>query len=87
MVPRGDSLEVALEGRGGARVRATVTAPDGSELTTDKFHEGNTGETEYFVAGYPRDFTPPGMTGNLGLYSPGTHSGTRHDPGSALRRS
>lgn len=36
VVPRGDDLELGLNGKPQANVRLTVAAPDGSELTTGR---------------------------------------------------
>jgi hypothetical protein len=73
IVPRGDTIQLALGGRPDTAVRVTVTAPDGSDLNTTKVQEQRRGSAAQYVARYPADFTPPGLTGVLDISTPGAY--------------
>lgn len=75
VVPRGDTVQLGLAGRGGASIRATVRAPDGTEWSSSKTQEQRRGGGEtHYVARYPADFAPEGMTGTYGLFTAGTYA-------------
>ncbi|MBI4348669.1 MAG: hypothetical protein HY553_17660 [Elusimicrobia bacterium] len=74
-VPRGDGIQLGLSGRvRDTAVRATVKAPDGSELSTLKTQEQHRGDEARYVVRYPADFTPAGTTGVLGIATPGSYA-------------